>query len=435
MKTSTGSEEQPAHEPLLRKVTRRLRDWLNVVLEESREKVARVAPQADSDLAAAIDNHRLSERSDYDNMRSAAMRRLFGSSGPPEEWLKLVREGAPELLLPEEAGGTSWSGLGSFSPEPSQSNNWIPVPEKAPPSPMLSREDSVQAYESATQIHPEAKPSPKLTLIQSLESLVADVFRFRMHGNKHNDQKAQAVVQPYASTIRARRESDSSAQTNSSMLHLRSRQTDYAGENERGRSSERPLALPTSINSPIRRPRRPDSAPNIKSSLPDEQPAHCLTEQTANPLVHRDCSSVASPGSTRQPENTDPRVVRRSETQRLSRGNNLPQSNRERVADVPPFGLEPLPRPSHSAPIQNARPEVPAIALQRLAAKTVGSKSSSEQGFAELPQVRTTDDVTRVDDRWAELPDTPSPPSMSWLDSLRQIERVRALDLEQRGGK
>lgn len=420
---------------MLRKVARRLRDWLNVVLEESREKVARVAPQVDSDLAAAIDNHRLSERSDYDNMRSAAMRRLFGSSGPPEEWLKLVREGAPELLLPEEAGGTSWSGLGSFSPEPSQSNNWIPVPEKAPPSPMLSREDSVQAYESTTQIHPEAKPSPKLTLIQSLESLVADVFRFRMHGNKHNDQKAQAVVQPYASTIRARRESDSSEETNSSMLHLRNRQTDYAGENERGRSSERPLALPTSINSPIRRPRRPDSAPNVKSSLPDTQPAYRLTEQTANPPAFRKRSSVASTDGTRPPENTDTRVVRRSETQRPSRSDKLPQSSRERVADVSPSQLEPPLRPVHLTRIQNGRPALPEVALQRIAAKTVASKSSSKQGFAELPQVRTTDDVTRVDDRWAELPDTPSPPSMSWLDSLRRIERMRALDLEQRGGK
>jgi len=120
MKTSISNEltHRRQDRSWTKAAARRLRDWLNGFLEEGVDTT--------EDDAQAFEGNSLSSSAltpDVEGEEQAVggvsrdeqlidplLASLFEPAGPPEEWLKIVREGAPQLLLPAERGGTPWRG-------------------------------------------------------------------------------------------------------------------------------------------------------------------------------------------------------------------------------------------------------------------------------------------------------------------------------------
>src|SRR5690349_3708637 len=97
-----------------RTLAKKLRDWLNYSLAEraddsAREKLAGgpVARQRNTDSSImASEQAGIGENSNAGEQADVSAWSALQPSGPPEDWLRRVREGAPELLRSVEERGT-----------------------------------------------------------------------------------------------------------------------------------------------------------------------------------------------------------------------------------------------------------------------------------------------------------------------------------------
>src|SRR5438045_1199230 len=102
MKPWNGSEIRPKHfrEPRLKVLARRLRDWLDRFLDEGETGVASLrqpsVARGYSSASSAISS--ASEPADEVTRVNEDHWRALQNAGPPEDWLRKVREGAPHLL-------------------------------------------------------------------------------------------------------------------------------------------------------------------------------------------------------------------------------------------------------------------------------------------------------------------------------------------------
>jgi hypothetical protein len=134
MKPWNVSEIQPKHskEPRLQALARRLRDWLDGYLKEAGRAARKedmsstvAAPLGNSSSGRAQDQSEIGPASGSEQRAEVSAWNALPQPGPPEDWLRLVRAGAPELLRSLPEGGTPWS-----TPPPPAGESNEPQPEE-----------------------------------------------------------------------------------------------------------------------------------------------------------------------------------------------------------------------------------------------------------------------------------------------------------------
>jgi hypothetical protein len=190
MKPSSGNKHyRRRRELILRRLVRHLRDWLNGFIEEAESVTAEAgmgAPSAGS--SRSNDSDARAERADAPGATALGRSRQHGA---PEDWLKRVREGAPELLQRLDESPTA-----SFAPPQS------PI-ERA-----QSHEEPVAAQ--ARQFQPSGSPGARATglpmphavaesrpssWLQSLKTrLRPSIFRLEREAAAARHEREQATI-------------------------------------------------------------------------------------------------------------------------------------------------------------------------------------------------------------------------------------------------
>lgn len=117
-------------EATLKSLARILRDWLDGFVKDSgsvhgredRESTSIAAPPSISSAGNQSHGSETGSTSGTDERAGVPPWRSLQQPAPPEDWLRRVREGAPELLRTLEQGGTPWSiapqaAIGNFEPQ------------------------------------------------------------------------------------------------------------------------------------------------------------------------------------------------------------------------------------------------------------------------------------------------------------------------------
>ena len=434
-------------ERLLRRWTRRLRDSLNVILDEpvvdvpDRESIPE-APSSQTATSAAW------QASASGNAVSSPLRETFGSSGPPEAWLKLVREGAPELLLPVEQGGTPWAGIRAFGGQELPADQWIPMisnitVDDVSLSVTPPQQEPLQAVESApVRRRPSAPPRQeektvgKSTLIQTLESTITQVLRRHVRRGRTKEQSNQSERVPATSFTNEHPGIEAASPAyDSSALRFRSIQEQYPTVDSRvSREPERVTLVPKTEIA---------QGPTVirKSDLP-HQSLPWRSEKSAYPVSNppvvasgRHSSQVALP--------SEPPTEKFAVHQSALNRNNV-ETTRS-VSSIAPFvhpEVESVRKAVsvHDLPVRRQQPIFDAGIPTPRAAVAAFSRPEPQpdfprsQQFSELPQITITASETRATEWWADLPSAVPQSSASVADALRRLDHLRRLDLEQQGG-
>ena len=182
MKPSTGNDVGQSREGRwLKPLVRKLRDWLDGYLQEDARSVgdgstAREEVPNESFSARHDVGEEFGPASALGDQARALPPEPFRTPGPPEDWLARVREGAPELLMPMEEGGTprqSASGT-AMNGERSQVQ-WASAERNLRrPSGQTSVESPGAPERRRTPINPAFAASPQPTWFQRLTRRLAD---------------------------------------------------------------------------------------------------------------------------------------------------------------------------------------------------------------------------------------------------------------------
>ena len=394
MKTVTSSEKPPRQVDgsWLKALARRLRDWLNGFLREpSRSAIdghqgrgARAAQGQDSSA-----NPRRAEQTDAPSWRG-----LVEDPGPPEEWLALVREGAPELLLPVEEGGTPWHGVSSAMMEESKPAEEHRSPPAAPPPPPESR---------------------------SLHS-APGIF------SKPEDEESQPGQEPFRSPLPAAQKSEKSAEPSApAPLSPWTQRIKQRFADVLPKAQEKSQASPPS-NSPAL-----PSAKWTELQAPLSEAYHGRRQSTP------ECGSTfRGPEARRSTAEVDRNLLEQPVTL---------QRSELAFGGVARSGRSPRDDPA-SATTPRRGQLFPDKVGESAAPKREFASAGTDQGKLErrpLPTAPAPPDAWPVssrrsqkserDDPWPELPENQPVASARWREFLRSAERLRALDLEQRGGR
>jgi hypothetical protein len=436
MWTSSEMRSRPNRRSWIKFAARRLRDWLNTFLHESSEE--RVGASADGldELEAS------SEGVEIDPMK------LFEPAGPPEEWLKLVREGAPQLLEGEEREKV-WQSLpaNEVGPQTSDEND------------TTAREDASPATHSISKTPPSTAPKHRIVSAPSkpawsrrlMEKLMPYSFG-EIRSRARNTRLTSPETLARSSDVRPQRDGARDLTADSKPSQLRgtnaaqvdpdehelpsiSRSTETLSSN---RTPERVFDI-TSANSKPPRPKLQDM-PN-QSALGNSERASFLA---ASPL-----SKVNLPASVIiDTKRAVPRPVPRSRIEEIPsthHRNDLPRALSATRSD------DESRRASAAVLADGSRPTA-----ENLKEATTSRRDSANDPGSPPPRpipdrwpivtVRDrslpTDKVLAEaipemymyrDDRWPELPDTPATLPHEFAPEL-YLEHTRALDLEQRGG-
>ena len=426
-------------ERLMRRWTRRLRDWLNVVLDEP---VVGVAAQNLAPEAA------LSQASATGQAIPSPARETLGSSGPPEAWLKLVQEGAPELLLPVEEGGTPWAGIRAFAGQVPLPDQRIPMVSDATvdaafPSVTPPRQEPLRVVESAPVRRPlasprqEEKPVAKPTLIQTLESTITQVFRRHIKSERVKESSSQAARMTATSLGNQHRRIEAASPAyDSSALRVRDLREEVptfppAVSREPGKVTLVPTAEvaqePTVIRQSVApqqslpwrsaKSATPAANPAVVSSVRNALQAALPTEWPSRKLA------VPQPAlSWHQVEKTRPVSA-------------VAPSVRPEIESVrKAAGLDELPARQQQQPVLMPESQTFRAAIDSSSAQQPKADFTRSQTFSELPQITVSASATQATERWVDLPGEGPQSSASLAGALRRLDHLRRLDLEQQGG-
>ena len=428
-------------EPLLRRWTRRLRDWLNVVLDE---------PVADSPDRASLSDASSSESAQTsqasEENEAAALEQTFGVSGPPEAWLQLVREGAPELLLPEEQGGTPWAGIRAFAGQPQRIEQpWIPTMNNPSVDDMLlsqlPRRESVRTVESVSNrrisvpvsYSSEEKPAAKPTLIQSLESIITQVFRRHTQGDRMKEQSHQPQWKRTAATFGPRVETTSTVHRSLASQGPSIPTRVVAGELGVTREPAKEMPVPKVAIAQGTRIIRPSQNPVQNFPSRSEKPIYSAASQHATSVRQASQAPqlVAEPSRKLMMHQTTDRnnVERARSTSEVAAS---VQPRIESTRNIAPATIDSFPA-RRQQPIFSADVPTPRRSADSFFTRPQPD-SAPGQRFTELPQIPVSASETPAIERWAELPNATAPSASSFADALRRLDHLRQLDREQQGG-
>lgn len=433
------------NESWLKTVARKLRDWLNGFLAEHDRSAVDEGQGQGAVLSPSVlparnaqDRQGAEQSSGIGDQTEVPPEGLGEDAGPPEAWLALVRERAPELLLPIEEGETPLREAFSAATEeskPVEERLSAPVPLAEPRS--LRRQELRQ---SAPHSRFNSEAPAKTTWLQSLKRKFAP----GVPNSVPERVESRGVTSPPA----AERQSGKTAERNAP--------AGTARWSEQIRRKIQGVLHPTPARASLskaevvekeeRKPHRhqenptsPSPIPMLSSARRAKLPSPRSTHQVRLHSTHE--TSSTSHGAEVIPSNTK---VDRSPSEPSMTFHRSEQSFGEVKRSCDQSQKNAL------APITNPKrwPPFPNTAGNRSAPRNESVRGRTDQGKFGREVLRTalsTPDSAALnsphspkseqDDPWPELPEDRPVSTTNGLEFLRSSERLEVLDREQRGGR
>lgn len=415
MNVPTGSDAPGLKQDgfMLRILARKMRDWLSRFLDEDGSPPMECVPDAVHSGESSPNGGMLS------SIAPLASQSFFEPAGPTAEWLRMVEEGAPELLLPPEEGGTPWEGLRT---QPVEFARPAPSPDfllSIPAEQAEPEEDRIDTAGTTSD-----KPVPQRPKTNTLPHLAREGFR-----PSTNEPAFIRASRPYPSSERAVRQDDgrtlphppvpagrrtrlvAKQAVEEQVPRAKSAETpcvsrpDWARESQRREGSVEGTLLPLGSRSPVREP-----ASRSRLSV-DRLPANelaCVIPAASRSLragreskgVHRESISV---GNRHRIAPSGPAEV-------------LPHSTE--LAQLAPLAADKH-APVPSSPVDDQKKPNANLAYRFEETGPDGSKPRLPAGAG---------------DPWPELPSDCFISSFESAHLVQRLEHQRVLDLEQQGG-
>lgn len=487
------SERPPGrvNESWLKALARRLRDWLNgFLVEPGRFAVdgghaQGGAPSSSvSEARSAQHPQEAEEISGSRDQTEVAPEGRVGDAGPPEAWLALVRERAPELLLPVEEGGTPWQEMISEAMQEKKDKAEVPlvgrVEDAGPPEAWLAlvRERAPGLLLPVEEGKPaEEKHSPPTARVPPAEVQSSPEERVRegaapARSNSRTPRKTpwlqslgRKLWPGLSASVPEEEKSPPRQERVASLLAAQQQPAKPAGQSapaatvrwgERIRqkiqgvlhSSPTSVSLSKSKAAEKEKTKQQTHEQNAESSsprtiFPSARGAKFQflrsVRQVTQRSIHESISSSTSPRAEVLPSDS-----------RLDRSSSEPPATFSSSAR--PFGgvkrspsqgdvLASITNPKRWPPLPETA-ENPAAPIKETA---TGGREQGKPGRHMFPTAPLASDVVQPDsrgsakfepdDRWPELPEDQPAPSARLLGFVRDSERLRALDREQSGGR
>ena len=412
-------------EAKLKTLARKLRDWLNRVLEEDGHAVA-AGPSSTPEVRSIEDAP--------DPVRGSSP--WEEPAGPPEDWLRRVREGAPGLLLPAEEGGMPRLQSREVVRNRVQQELTFaaPPPAEFPPAAPARCEEPRVSPAQKTLPAPaaaEKKTWPRLLKQEFLHWFARGQEKEKTLRPEHSEDQFQAVRERPVSADR--------------------QQTDFA-------HWSRPLQTPAEASSLSRHPVEPAIREGTTGGLRWSERVKQSLGATIRSLSGKRYASKMPVASLRRSKTKPPsgeappkgEATRRPAGAGSERDWSSPQPAFRSSAQTPGVpDLNPAKRhwPARvaSAPVSIPTPRVEAgVFANRKRPETATEGHPHVSWSRESNPVQPLDQWLSISgdaakspplDPWPELPEEEVHGSSEWRQFLRSEERLRALDLEQRGGR
>lgn len=438
MKNWFASEMRPGqvNERWLKTLARNLRDWLNGFLLEPDGSV-----EGDREGGGALS----SERGDQ---TEAHPQGLAEDAGPPEAWLALVRERAPELFLPVEVGRAPWQELSSPAMEESKhveerlspSAARVPLTESRSSQSEERSSEREELHVSAPHGRANSVAPRKTTWLQSIKRKFAPGVSTSMREEEESRPRQERVASRPAAAQQSAKTAERSAPS----------PTPRWGERIKQEIQDMLHKAPTSeskVDAAEKEKTRPETQKESPAS-PSYRPAfHGATKlQTlgnARQVQRHSTHESGSPPPGLEAVRSNAAVGRGSSepsaTFRRSRQGfgEVKHSSDQSPKEVPASTMIPKRWPSSSDTPGNPaapREEIPP-----------SETDQGKFGWHALPTVPPTPDIGTLtprhspnserDDPWPELPEDRPVATARSMEFLRNSERLRALDREQMGGR
>jgi len=409
----------------MKALARKLRDWLNGFLEEPGDLVAGARPETIGPEAATA-----TTPSEQEQEIDTPAWTTLSQQGPPEDWLRRVREAAPGLLLPADESGMprfKESVRGGIGERQSQH-------EKS--SRLAATVQSAEAYASA-QTSPANPPSGKKTWVQDLKSDFIDAFarraekdRYPREENSAPHRQAQRPVVFAGSRPEFAEDVRTSETTQEVATNL---------QHQSGPQIRRAAKVAPSWTERVKQ-RIHEVLRTLADGSSFATPSVAVKAQGPSPrfaATHNEAAATAGRiGTKMDREPSNPAPTFRASERPSTPETHSPSKHRWAVKDFPSSTVNdrtwtPLPTEAHDF----------ANRIRETASTTTGRERSSPRA----DDLRTTQLVGQAAwnqtpeservDPWPELPDDQSISTSELAQLLRSAERLRTLDLEQRGGR
>lgn len=342
-----------------------------------------------------------------------AGRNPFERQAPPEEWLKLVREGAPGLLIPSEEGGTPW-----LRSEQEAFTN--AAPDAGPKAAILDSSQS-PGYRSSSaprvvNSDPPATEAPSKSQPGQGDPNTPDFSARPARAKSTPDQPRAAKTWMDAKhsdrSIESARKTEKQCSTSPLELESPNKPTTRKLPDVDREETGPVMQGAAQVEAPVERELR-----SSRSSI-DPSPPHGAKGLPRPRLdnFHRPKLELR-PATTLVPApNTEER--QRSKPETPTKWVSAPglEALRQPGIEYQAHPQAMLPRRAQEAPRHERSETHPASATE---SPVAARWWSGEQEY----------------DRWPELPPSPAAPTENAIRVLRNSDRLRANDLEQRGGR
>jgi hypothetical protein len=460
MKRWIGSEVPPGQfgESWLRVLAGALRNWLGGFLGKGERSTSGDGRTPQRPVVVPQDIEGLISQlpSSQGEQPTATRWNPFKPKGPPEEWLKIVREGAPKLLIPSEEGGTRWH-RASHVPagsEPSEPSMRQTVPDPFRPSgPVKSEKSPSTPAGTSSDITALIKPNWLQYLKRGIETGVLDAGRKKETKKEEESQPSRPVAPQHVS---------SSAPLWSEQGGAASTERRQVSQLYSGDSVPLPLTQDRRKTSPI-----PAWVEPVKRRLrqlldvgrTDRRDTRIKSTKTEVALGRTapmgDAISPAATHDVATRQFTRESGISLGPTPELIR---LPRASEEVRHEADTARQQRVETDTHAVTVNLKR--MPGLPLE-LDSPTPSTQSGTSEGGElepvkigfdqgmfrppQSPAARPNPEHRKVashwspeadrDDRWPDLPPEQPPARENTMHLLRSSERLHALDLEQRGGR
>lgn len=438
-----------------RTLAKRLRDWLNYFVagradDPAGEKLAGgpVARQRNADSSIAVSGQTgIGEDSNAGEKADASAWSALQPSGPPEDWLRRVQEGAPELLRSiEERGTLPWDASTTAASDNSGSR------ATTSPKGRLSRFSTVRPSgasdlpveyarqcSSSAESHPNSWFNRLQTLLRRPEPEERrEEAKRRLHvdsvasGTAESETGGELLRQPRALQQPLAESEPREVRPGHKALGWISHWIDLARQ---GAQASLPAlagltsALPKDIVSKTLLEHRTEGVDNAKTGEKQKRslfPAPIPTESGAGHL-HTTADRRLSGRSASRPSLEWP-SLHSDQHERGSR----PQDPSRNTAESEP-NLRWMSLPTDAQLLRNRD--------QKSAKRNTAYAANEKAASPAPPRLDSGSFLSprwveaEKEDPWPELPEDRGGGSPNWRASLYNSEHLRALDLEQRGGR
>jgi hypothetical protein len=433
MKPWNGSKVRRRHrEPRLRNLARLLRDWLSGFIEETgegpaQERVSGAIPSSTEGASREGDLRPEAGRRDADTVS----RKAFEPS-PPEDWLRRVREGAPELLRTLEQNGIA--GLAAASPAIESAGPQTDT-TSAQTSPLTTREarrpqSTKPTIENASR--PSGRTASRATRwIQSWRRKLKPSGYQRVREVTEMRESAHLAAPP-AEGRDAALGIETSPDSETSRDVQRQRQAEpclgafkseepVVAKTRRGASALLLWASRLQLDLPSRSRSGNGKRPNMR---PYDGSAEGKKGEVTLLKIAEQSSEVRASAATRAREESSSAGSATPGTADQPRGHDVffaDSTHRRRLAQSSPD------------PLADAQRGWPAVASVGQFDNQTQENTSAGDFEGVFGQDETN--ATRPFDPWPALPKYPRGPAVNLAKTSRDAERLHAVDLEQQGGR